>query len=77
VFIDEHLGGKPPYFLDSHILTRLYPQLANPRAPSVEDIGDETDQWHFIAGGFNFVLFGDFNQDGLYDVCQSSGIHEA
>jgi hypothetical protein len=46
----------------------LYPQLINPRLPSVEDIGDETDQWHFIAGAFSFVLFGDFNQDGLYDV---------
>jgi hypothetical protein len=68
VFIHGHPPGKPPYFLSPDILARLYPQIANPRVPSVEDIGDETDQWHFIAGGFSFVLFGDFNQDGLYDV---------
>jgi hypothetical protein len=68
VFIHGHPSGKPPYFLSPDILARLYPQIANPRVPSAKDIGDETDQWHFIAGGFSFVLFGDFNQDGLYDV---------
>ena len=68
VFIHAHPPGKPPYFLSPDILARLYPQIANPQVPSVGDIGDETDQWHFIAGGFSFVLFGDFNQDGLYDV---------
>ena len=68
VFVDGHLPDEAPYFLSPDILARLYPQLANPRVPSPKDIGDETDQWHFIAGGWAFVLFGDFNQDRLYDV---------
>jgi hypothetical protein len=68
VFLDELPPNKPPYFLTPTILERLFPELSNPTVPSLEDIGDNVDQWHFIAGGFAFVLFGDFNLDGLYDV---------
>ena len=72
IFVGELPGGKermsPNFFVNSIILQKIFPGLTNPREPSVEDIGDTTDQYHFIAGGFGFVLFDDFNNDGLLEV---------
>ncbi len=70
IFVDLpwQAGQMTPFIVDPSMLRKVFPDMINPRVPTVQDIGDMTDQYHFMAGGFGFVLFGDFNDDGLLDV---------
>lgn len=60
--------GDKPITLNPPLLSRLLPELRNPRLMSIKDLNDSDEQEGFFEGGYSFVLRGDFNKDGFADI---------
>ncbi|MCE5194611.1 MAG: hypothetical protein LLF28_04025 [Nitrospiraceae bacterium] len=62
------IPGDKPITLTKEFLTKLLPELKNPRLMSLEDFADPEDKEAFLESGCTFVLRGDFNNDGIADL---------
>lgn len=59
--------GDKPFSLGKKLLSKLLPEIGNPRLMSLSDLSS-SDIPIFLEEGNVFVLCGDFNNDGIADV---------
>lgn len=57
--------GDMPLTLSKDLLSKLLPELSNPRLMKLEDLGDDIDAINY---GHTIVLRDDFNRDGIADI---------
>ncbi len=60
--------GDKPITLNEQLLSKLVPELKNPRLMHYDDLSDPRDRESFIEGGYTFVLTGDFIRNGFADI---------
>lgn len=61
--------GNMPIDLNKSLLTKLLPELKNPRLMTLKDLDEKLDEPRlFMDNGYTFVLRDDFNRDGIADI---------
>lgn len=58
--------GAMPITLNKTLLSKLLPELSNPRLMTLKDLAEKQDEPNtFMNGGYTFVLKDDFKRDGI------------